>query len=92
MNLKCRCGNVLSNAGSPNGVEHMLISDYSKERLQDAVDRDVRANGVIDSWWDHWKQSGALELWMCLNCKRLYVSPDASGEKMLVYSIENVQV
>jgi len=92
MNLTCICGNGMTNGGSPNDTQHLLISDRSIEKLQDLVDGQVRTDGVIDEWPEHWENSGATEVWMCYGCKRLYVRPTGPRDQVIVYSIEKVGI
>jgi hypothetical protein len=90
MELKCICGNVMSDIGSPNDTEHLLISNRSMERLQDSVDAQVDRDGIIDEWPEHWEHSGGTEVWKCHVCKRLYVSPKGPPDQVVVYAIERV--
>jgi hypothetical protein len=90
MILVCTCGEVLSDAASPNDTEHLLISDRCMERLQDLVDAQVERDGVVDEWPEHWEESGGVKAWVCYACKRIYVAPNGPPEKIVVYSIEKV--
>jgi hypothetical protein len=82
----------MTNGASPNDIQHLLISDRSIELLQNLVDGQVRADGAIDEWPEHWENSGATEVWMCLSCKRLYVRPIGPRDQVVVYSIERVGI
>jgi hypothetical protein len=88
MHLKCSCGSNLTDGASPNDIQHLLISDASIETLQNAVDAEVRRHCEIDEWPEHWEASGAVEAWMCPNCKRIYVNPRAAPQAITVYAIE----
>jgi hypothetical protein len=90
MNLTCLCGNSMSDVGSPNDMECLLISNRSIERLQDLVDEQVSRDGIVDEWPEHWEASGATEVWRCHNCNRLYFRPKGRPEDVVVYAIERV--
>ncbi len=92
MELKCICGNVMSDIGSPNDTEHLLISNRSVERLKDLVDSQIERNGIVDEWPEHWEQSGALEVWKCYACKRLYMSPKGPADEIIVYKMEKTGI
>jgi hypothetical protein len=92
MDLKCACGNVMSDVGSPNETEHLLVSSRSIERLQDSVDTEVESDKIVDGWPEHWEKSGATEVWKCHVCKRLYISPKGTPSKVVVYAIEKIGV
>jgi hypothetical protein len=92
MKFPCLCGNTLSNAGSPNKVEHLLIDRYGIERLQDLADAQAAAQGTINEWPENWIESGATEVWKCDVCKRLYVSPSEGFDKTIVYKVEQVGI
>lgn len=88
MYLKCECGNVLTDTAAPNDVEHILLSYSIMERLQDKVDNEVATHGSVDSWPEHWEESGAMEVWKCPECGRLYLNPRGETEKVVVYKLE----
>jgi hypothetical protein len=89
MNLKCICGNFsMSDAGHPNNVEHVLLDAYSLEKLETLVDEEVSENGQIDMWPEHLDTAGAVEIWKCLECGRLYINPSGNPEEVIVYSVE----
>jgi len=88
----CLCGNGLSNAGSPNDTEHFLLSSRSIERLHDVVAVQLASGGRLDLSSDSWEKAGAIEVWKCSDCQRLYVSPNDGFEKVVVYKIEQVGV
>lgn len=90
MNLKCACGYWMSDVGAPNDTEHLLLSNRAQERLQDLVDDQVRREGVVDMWPEHWEACGALEAWVCPSCRRIYVNPKGPGEGVIVYAVERV--
>jgi hypothetical protein len=81
---------MLSDTAQPNDIEHLLISSRSIERLQDLVDDEVRKEGVVDMWPEHWEQSGAVEIWKCYKCHRLLLRPRESPDKIVVYSVEKI--
>jgi hypothetical protein len=90
--LTCICGGRMTNGASPNDIQHLLISDRSIEQLQNLVDGEVRTNGHIGEWPEHWENSGATEVWMCPACSRLYVWPTGPRAKIIVYSIERIGI
>ena len=92
MYLKCICGNLMSDGGSPNDTEHLLISNRSVEQLQDMVDSQISRDGVVDEWPEHWESSGATDVWKCEICKRLYVSPNGPPDQVAVYAIEKIGI
>jgi hypothetical protein len=88
MFLKCLCGNVMTNTGYPNSVEHLLVSTSSQEKLQDLVDEEVTNNAVVDMWPEHWEESGSAVVWKCYECERMYFNAWDDIEKIIVYKIE----
>jgi hypothetical protein len=88
MYLKCECGTVLSDVASPNDVEHLLLSYRAKERLQDLVDDEVASDGTIRMWSEHWEQSGAIDVWRCPDCVRLYFNARGAPSEIIVYRLE----
>ncbi|MCI0705471.1 MAG: hypothetical protein L0241_30800 [Planctomycetia bacterium] len=93
MKFPCLCGRILSNAGSPNNTEHVLLSSVGVERLQDLIaEQFATAQGKVVLWADSWEESGAIEVWKCSDCQRLYVSPKDGFDKVVVYKIEQVGI
>lgn len=90
MYLKCECGNVMNNVGSPNSFEHFLLSDSAKEKLQNAVDEEVEKEGQTDMWTEHWENAGTVDVWKCDVCQRLYFNPDGNLDNIIVYQIEKI--
>ena len=88
MYLKCECGTVLSDVASPNDVEHLLLSYRAKERLQDLVDDEVASDGTIRMWSEHCEQSGAIDVWRCPDCVRLYFNARGAPSEIIVYRLE----
>ncbi|MBN9119296.1 MAG: hypothetical protein J0I06_09065 [Planctomycetes bacterium] len=91
MKFPCLCGRTLSNAGSPNLTEHFLLSSVGVERLQDLIN-EYTAHGRFTEWADSWEESGAIEVWKCSDCQRLYVSPKDGFDKVVVYKVEQVGI
>jgi len=92
LEIKCLCGNLMSDSGSPNETENLLISNKSIEVLQDLVDSQVEREGIVDEWPEHWERSHALVVWKCHMCKRLYISPKGSSKDVTVYAIETIGI
>jgi hypothetical protein len=90
MQLECVCGTALSDTGYPNDIEHLLIGTHAIERLQEVVDKEVEKEGRIDLWPEHWDESGAIEVWKCFKCGRLYMNIKQPPERIVVYSIERI--
>jgi hypothetical protein len=67
MYLKCLCGAVLDDIGSPNDVEHELVSFHSKEKLESLVNNEIKEDGKVDMWPEHWEDSGSIITWKCFN-------------------------
>lgn len=90
MNFRCLCGESLSDVASPNNVEHILLADAAIERLQNLVDKEVEADGEIQMWPEHWEDAGAVDIWKCPTCKRLYLGARGDPSQIQVYKIEQV--
>jgi hypothetical protein len=88
MNFECLCGTILNNTGCPNAIEHRLLSSQSQENIQDLVDGEVRENGRVDMWFEHWEESKSSIVWKCYECGRLYIDAEGDPEKVVVYQIE----
>ncbi len=78
----------MSDVAAPNDIEHLLLSYRAKERLQDLVDAEVAKSGRIDLWPEHWESAGAVDVWRCPNCGRLYFNPRGSASEVTVYRFE----
>jgi len=90
MRFECKCGNLLNDVGYPNDTEHFLLNTRSIERFQDLVDDEVSKEGQVEMWPEHWEQSGAVVIWKCHQCGRLYVNPGGRPQEVVVYSIERI--
>lgn len=88
--LKCICGHTIDDIAAPNEVEHLLVSYRAMERLQDLVDEECGPSGSIDMWPEHWEESGAVDVWKCPICERLYVNPKGKPEDVVIYKIERI--
>jgi hypothetical protein len=88
MRIQCLCGNSPSNTAYPDNIQHVLLDAYAVEKLQDAVDEEVKESGVVDMWPEHWDSSGAIEVWKCLECERLHFYPKGDPKDALVYKLE----
>jgi hypothetical protein len=80
----------MSNVASPNDMECLLLSNRQVERVQDLIDEQVRRDGIIDEWPEHWEASGAIEVWRCYKCKRLYFGATDRAEDIVVYAVERI--
>jgi hypothetical protein len=78
----------MDNNGVPNSVEHLLLDSYALEKLQDLVDKECSAEQIITSWPEHWEDAGAIPIWKCRICNRLYIDPFGTSGEIVVYSIE----
>jgi len=93
MRFRCVCGRTLSNSGVPNAIEHLFISSYGIEKLQDLVDVQSEENrGPTDDWPENWEDSEAIEVWKCSDCQRLYFSPSEGFESTVVYKVEQIGI
>jgi hypothetical protein len=88
MRLKCICGETMTDIAHPSETENILLSSYSQEKLQDLVDQEVAESGEVDMWYEHWKESGAINVWKCTTCERLYLNAYGEPEDIVVYSVE----
>jgi hypothetical protein len=88
MHLKCECGNVMTDIASPNDIEHLLLSYRAKEKLQDLVDAEVAKAGEIRMWPEHWEEAGAIDVWRCPDCSRLYLNARKAPSEIVVYKLE----
>jgi hypothetical protein len=88
MYLECLCGNVMNDVAAPNAVEHLLLSYSAMERLQDLVDQEVSTNCEVNLWPEHWEAAGAVVVWKCPNCDRLYLNAKGPKENIVIYKIE----
>jgi hypothetical protein len=86
------CGVILDDNGYPNSVEHLLISTQVQERLQDLVDLEVRHDGDVHMWPEHWEAAKPVVLWKCFACARFYVDADGDNAKVVVYNIERIGI
>lgn len=88
MFLQCECGQMLNDNAFPNNVQHLLLTTYAQERLQDSVDKEVIADKVVDMWPEHWEESGVINVWKCFVCNRLYLNVGNENEDIIVYKVE----
>jgi hypothetical protein len=92
MFLKCLCGNVMNDIAAPNGVEHILLSYSAKERLEHLVHKEVSSDCTVDMWPEHWEESGAIDVWKCPDCGRLYFNAKGNTDDVIVYKIEKKRI
>jgi len=88
MYLKCECGEVLTDVASPNDIEHKMLSYRAMERLQDLVDAEVVTDHEVNLWPEHWDKAGAIVVWFCPNCHRLYLNARGPTSEVIVYRFE----
>ena len=88
MFIKCLCGNTMNDIAAPNQVEHLLLSSAAMEKLQDLVDGEVSSNREIELWPEHWEESGAISVWKCPDCGRLYLNVSEDADSVVVYKFE----
>ncbi len=88
MFFPCICGWTMTNVASPNDIEHVLLSDRVSENLENLVDQECATVGSIDSWPEHWEESGAIDVWRCPVCERLYFNATGDPSEVVVYKIE----
>ncbi len=91
MFLRCPCGHTLTDTAAPGRIAHTLLSAHGVERLQNAVDAQVAAAGVVDGWPEHFEAARATEVWLCPACGRLFVGVSAAGVGR-VYSPEGTDL
>ena len=61
--IRCKCDNVLWNGECPNDVQYWVYSDRKKDEIYE--------NDTIDV--DNLFELVDYEVWLCPDCKRLYV-------------------
>jgi hypothetical protein len=88
MFLRCPCGYILTSVACPGRVRHVLLTDHGVERLEDLVDGEVEARGVIGSWPEHFEGAGAIETWVCPKCLRMFLHAAGEAAKIVVYRHE----
>jgi hypothetical protein len=91
MFLRCPCGYTLTDIACPGRIVHHLLSAHGVERLQEAVDREVAAEGVVGGWPEHWDAAETAETWLCPKCSRLFVGVNGPGQ-VRVYALERVGI
>ena len=88
MLMTCNCGTRLDDIAAPHSVEHLLLNYAAMEKVQDLADAEVEAHGRIDEWPEHWERSGAIVVWRCHVCERLYFNAKGRPEDVIVYAVE----
>jgi hypothetical protein len=78
----------MTDVASPNDVEHRLLSDRASEKLEGLVYKECTTTGGIDSWPEHWEESGSIDVWRCTECGRLYFNARGNVDDIIVYIIE----
>lgn len=88
MYRKCLCGETMHNNFSPAGVVHLLFSEKAQERVESLVRKFDSIQKLKAMWYELWYESGAMETWKCLYCKRLYIGVNGPANEVLVYRLE----
>jgi hypothetical protein len=78
----------MTDVASPNDIENLLLDYRAMERLQDLVDAEVAQSREIDLWPEHWEKAGAIVVWRCPNCQRLYFNARGPASEVTVYRFE----
>jgi hypothetical protein len=78
----------MTDVASPNDIEHLLLSYRAMEKLQDLVDSEAAKEGRIRMWPEHWEQAGAVDVWKCPDCGRLYLNVRGPASEVIVYRFE----
>lgn len=79
----------MSDVGAPNDIEHKLISNRSEEKFQHLVEQEVAQNNArIDMWPEHWDDAGAVDVWKCSQCHRLFYNAYGKPEEIIIYNVE----
>jgi hypothetical protein len=94
--MRCTCGNVMSNSGSPNDVEHYLISSRLVEHVDNGLvpapsdPDDLPASPEEAASLDYQLHIHADDVWKCGQCGRLHVFGDKRSNRVTaVYAPEN---
>lgn len=78
--LMCKCNVRMWNGETPNDIQHWVYSDRKMDKIceNDTVD-------VIEFW-----DMSDYEVWLCPECKRLYVFKEDNKAVKYVYQLEEV--
>lgn len=76
--LGCKCGTTLWNGLTPNDILLYVYSDKKMDKIReyDSVDT-IELSNLED-----------FEVWLCPECKRLYVFENGSDSVKCVYQLE----
>jgi len=91
MFLLCPCGYTLTDVATPGRIVHYLLSAHGVERLQNAVDKEVKDCGIVEEWPEHWDAARAAEAWLCPKCSRLFTGINGAGP-VRVFVLEQVGI
>ena len=81
----------MTDIACPGRIEHTVLSSHGTERLQGSVDSEVKVNGIIDEWPEHWESARASRAFLCPKCQRLFVGVD-NNQEVWVFKLERIGV
>lgn len=75
--MKCKCGYNLSNSESPNDIQLRVYTDREWDKILDCE--------MVEPWKIPIPN---YDVWLCPNCKRVYVFKGGHNNPVVVYNIE----
>jgi len=76
--LGCKCGHILWNGECPNDIQYWVYSDKKMEKIFENKTINVMKLSEINDY----------EVWLCPECKRLYVFIEGKIKTKYVYKLE----
>ena len=76
--IGCKCGSVLWNGECPNDIQYWVYSDF---KMDEIFENDVIDVMKLSEIFDY-------EVWLCPDCKRLYLFEEDSTKVKYVYQLE----
>jgi hypothetical protein len=76
--IRCKCGTVLWNGECPNDIQYWVYSDHKMEVIFE--------NEIIDV--TKLPEIADYEVWLCPDCKRLYLFQDGDNKVKYIYQLE----
>ena len=76
--LECRCGHVMWNGETPNDIEFSVFSDKTMDKI-------LSADSISTL---KLAEKADLNVWLCPECRRLYVFRSNESEPKYVYKPE----